>query len=36
MGRIDENFEKGEADGGRHTLQLIALAADRLWSRLPP
>jgi hypothetical protein len=36
MGRIDGNFEKGEADGSRNTLQLIALAADRLRSRLPP
>jgi hypothetical protein len=36
MGRIDGNFAKGEADGSRDMLQLIALAANRLWSRLPP
>jgi hypothetical protein len=34
MGRINGDFEKGEADDGRDALQLIALAADRLRSRL--
>jgi uridine phosphorylase len=36
MGRIDGDFETGEADGGHDALQLIAIAADRLWSRLLP
>ena len=36
MGRIDGDFEKGEADGSRDALQLIAIAADRLRSRLLP
>jgi uridine phosphorylase len=36
MGRVDGDFEKGEADGSHDTLQLIAIAADRLRSRLPP
>ena len=35
MGRVDGDFEKGEADGSRDALQLIAIAADRLRSRLP-
>jgi len=34
MGRVDRDFEKGEADGSRDALQLIAIAADRLRSRL--
>jgi uridine phosphorylase len=34
MGRIDGDFEKGEADGSHDALQLIAMAADRLRSRL--
>jgi uridine phosphorylase len=36
MGRIDGDFEKGEADGSRDALQLIAIAADRLRSRVLP
>ena len=36
MGRIDGDFEKGEADGSRDALQLIAMAANRLRSRLLP
>jgi uridine phosphorylase len=36
MGRVDGDFEKGEADGSRDALQLIAIAADRLRSRLKP
>ncbi|MGY3622566.1 nucleoside phosphorylase [Bradyrhizobium sp. USDA 10063] len=36
MGRVDGDFEKGEADGSRDALQLIAIAADRLRSRLLP
>jgi uridine phosphorylase len=36
MGRVDGDFEKGEADGSHDALQLIAIAADRLQSRLPP
>ena len=36
MGRVDGDFEKGEADGSRDALQLIAIAADRLKSRLLP
>ncbi|MEH2503758.1 uridine phosphorylase [Bradyrhizobium sp. AZCC 1578] len=35
MGRVDGDFEKGEADGSHDALQLIAIAADRLRSRLP-
>jgi uridine phosphorylase len=35
MGRVDGDFEKGEAGGSLHALQLIAVAADRLRSRLP-
>ncbi len=35
MGRVDGDFEKGEADGSRDALQLIAIAAHRLRSRLP-
>jgi uridine phosphorylase len=34
MGRVDGDFEKGEADGSHDALQLIASAADRLRSRL--
>jgi uridine phosphorylase len=36
MGRIDGDFEKGEADGSHDALQLIAIAGDRLRSRLLP
>jgi uridine phosphorylase len=36
MGRVDGDFEKGEADGSDDALQLIAIAADRLRSRFPP
>ena len=36
MGRVDGDFEKGEADGSRDALQLIAIAADRLRPRLAP
>jgi uridine phosphorylase len=36
MGRVDGDFEKGEADGSRDALQLIAIAAGRLRSRLLP
>jgi uridine phosphorylase len=36
MGRVNGDFEKGEADGSHDALQLIAIAADRLWSRLLP
>jgi uridine phosphorylase len=36
MGRVDGDFEKGEADGSHDALQLIAIAADRLRSRLLP
>jgi uridine phosphorylase len=36
MGRVDGDFEKGEADGSQNALQLIAIAADRLRSRLLP
>jgi uridine phosphorylase len=35
MGRVDGDFEKGEEDGSRDALQLIATAAHRLRSRLP-
>jgi hypothetical protein len=35
MGRVDGDFEKGEADESHDALQLIAIAADRLRSRLP-
>ena len=34
MGRVDRDFEKGEADGSHDALQLIAIAAGRLRSRL--
>ena len=34
MGRVDGDFEKGEADGSCDALQLIAIAADRLRSRV--
>ncbi|HUN98231.1 MAG TPA: nucleoside phosphorylase [Bradyrhizobium sp.] len=36
MGRVDGDFEKGEADGSHDALRLIAIAADRLRSRLGP
>jgi uridine phosphorylase len=35
MGRIDGDFEKGEADGADDALSLIAIAADRLRQRQP-
>jgi uridine phosphorylase len=34
MGRVDGDFEKGEADGSHDALQLITMAAVRLRSRL--
>jgi uridine phosphorylase len=34
MGRVDGDFEKGEADGSKDALNLIALAAQRLSARL--
>jgi len=34
MGRIDGDFEKGEADGTKDALDLVAIAAGRLRSRL--
>jgi len=36
MGRVDGDFEKGEADGSHDALRLIAIAADRLRSRRLP
>jgi uridine phosphorylase len=36
MGRIDGDFEKGEADGSQDALQLIAIAAGRLRCRILP
>jgi uridine phosphorylase len=36
MGRIDVDFEKGEADDTKDALDLVAIAASRLWSRLSP
>ena len=36
MGRVDGDFEKGEADGSHDALQLIAITADRLRPRLLP
>jgi uridine phosphorylase len=36
MGRVDGDFEKGEADGSKDALDLIAIAADRLRSRFSP
>ena len=36
MGRVDGDFEKGEADGSRDALELIVIAADRLRSRALP
>jgi uridine phosphorylase len=36
MGRIDGDFEKGEADGSKDALNLIATSAARLRSRLSP
>lgn len=35
MGRVDGDFEKGEADGSKDALNLIALATRRLRARLP-
>jgi uridine phosphorylase len=36
MGRVDGDFEKGEADGSRDALELIAIAAGRLRARVLP
>ena len=36
MGRIEGDFEKGEADGTNDALDLVAIAASRLLSRLSP
>jgi len=36
MGRIDVDFEKGEADGTKDALNLVAIAASGLWSPLSP
>jgi uridine phosphorylase len=36
MGRVDGDFEKGEGDGSRDALHLIAIAADRLRARFVP
>jgi uridine phosphorylase len=36
MGRVDGDFEKGEAQGSHDALQLIAIAAHRLRSRFLP
>jgi uridine phosphorylase len=36
MGRVDGDFEKGEADGSKDALDLIAIAASRLRARLVP
>jgi uridine phosphorylase len=36
MGRVDGDFEKGEADGSHDALRLIAIAADRLRPRRLP
>jgi uridine phosphorylase len=36
MGRIDGDFEKGKADGSKDALDLIAITANRLGSRLRP
>ena len=36
MGRVDGDFEKGEADGSRDTLELIVITADRLRSLVLP
>jgi hypothetical protein len=36
MGRVDGDFEKGEADGGRDALHVIAIVADRLCARFLP
>ncbi len=36
MGRVDGDFEKGEADGSKDALDLIAIATGRLRSRLSP
>ena len=33
MGRVDGDFEKGEEDGTRDSLNLIAIAAGRLQAR---
>jgi uridine phosphorylase len=36
MGRVEGDFEKGEADGSRDALELIAIAASRLRTRVLP
>jgi uridine phosphorylase len=36
MGRVDGDFGKGEEDGSHDALQLIAISAHRLRSRLSP
>ena len=36
MGRVDGDFEKGEADGSRDALELIAIAASGLRARISP
>ena len=36
MGRVHGDFEKGEADGSRDALELIAIAAARLRARVLP
>src|SRR5260221_14593518 len=36
MGRIDGDFEKGEADGSHDALHLIAIAGNRPRSRVLP
>jgi hypothetical protein len=36
MGCVDSDFEMGETDDSHDALQLIAIAADRLQSRLLP
>jgi hypothetical protein len=36
MRRVHNDFKKGEAYGRHDALRLIAIAADRLCSRLPP
>jgi hypothetical protein len=34
MGRVDGDFEKGEADGSKDALNLVSRAARRLCARL--
>jgi uridine phosphorylase len=36
MGRIDGDFEKGEADGSKDALDLVTIVADRLRPKLQP